>query len=114
MDHVDEQVWSDTANVLARVYGEEGCAYFQFYSKGDYCGVAYDGYTESGCEARFDRALNELKGKPDGYGIRHLLSLLEPTLTGRIHKLEYESNPLSCFSHKFRQIVLPLVTSLFQ
>jgi P4 family phage/plasmid primase-like protien len=92
VDHVDEQVWSDTVNVLARVYGEEGWGYFQSYSKGDYCGVAYDGYTESGCEARFDRALNELKGKPDGYGISHLLSLARTHPDWQNPKLEYESN----------------------
>ena len=94
VDHVDEQIWSDTANVLARVYGEAGGAYFQSYSKGDYCGIAYDGYTESGCEARFDRALNELKGKPDGYGISHLLSLARTHPDWPNPKLEYEEvNP---------------------
>ena len=90
--HVDEQIWSDTANVLARVYGEEGRVYFQSYSKGDYCGVAYDGYTESGCEARFDRALNELKGKPDGYGIKYLVNLASNHADWPNPKLEYESN----------------------
>ena len=94
VDHIDEQVWSDTANVLARVYGEEGRGYFQSYSKGDYCGVAYAGYTESGCEARFARALNELKGKPDGYGISHLLSLARTHPDWQNPKLEYEEvNP---------------------
>ena len=94
VDPVDEQIWSDTANVLARVYGDAGWGYFQSYSKGDYCGVAYDGYTESGCEARFDRALNELKGKPDGYGISHLLSLSRTHPDWQNPKLEYEEvNP---------------------
>jgi P4 family phage/plasmid primase-like protien len=92
VDHVDEQIWSDTANLLARVYGEDGRSYFQSYSKGDYCGVAYDGYTESGCEARFDRALNELKYQPDGYGISHLLSLARTHPNWPNRKLEYESN----------------------
>ena len=94
VDHVDEQIWSDTANLLARVYGEDGGSYFQSYSKGDYCGIAYDGYTESGCEARFDRALNELKGKPDGYGISHLLSLARTHPDWPNRKIEYEEvNP---------------------
>ena len=94
VDHVDEQVWSDTVNVLARVYRDEGCAYFQSYSKGDYCGVKYDGYTESGCEARFDRALNELKGKPDGYGITYLVNSASNHPDWQNPKLEYEEvNP---------------------
>ena len=94
VDHVDEQIWSDTANLLARVYGEDGRSYFQSYSKGDYCGVAYDGYTESGCEARFDRALNELKGKPDGYGIKYLVNLARTHPNWPNPKLEYEEvNP---------------------
>ena len=92
VDPVDEQIWSDTANVLARVYGEAGWVYFQSYSKGDYCGIAYDGYTESGCEARFDRALNELKGKPDGYGIKYIVNLARTHPNWPNPKLEYESN----------------------
>ena len=94
MDHVDEQVWSDTVNVLARVYGEEGCAYFQSYSSGDYAGITYPDYNCDECNARFDRALNELKGKPDGYGISHLLSLSRTHPDWQNPKLEYEEvNP---------------------
>ena len=94
VDHVDEQVWSDTVNVLARVYGEEGCAYFQSYSSGDYAGITYPDYNCDECNARFDRALNELKGKPDGYGISHLLSLARTHPDWQNPKLEYEEvNP---------------------
>ena len=97
VDHVDEQIWSDTANLLARVYGEDGGSYFQSYSKGDYCGIAYDGYTESGCEARFDRALNELKVKPDGFGVRHLVEIASNHPDWQNPKLEYEEvNPFEC------------------
>ena len=92
VDPIDEQIWSDTANALARVYGEAGRAYFQSYSKGGYCGIAYDGYTESGCEGRFDRALNELKGKPDGYGIKYLVNLARTHPNWPNPKLEYESD----------------------
>ena len=95
VDHVDEQIWSDTVNVLARVYGEEGCAYFQSYSKGDYAGTHYVGYNSDECHRRFDRALNELKGKPDGYGANHLLSLARTHAGWSESSLEYES-PFTC------------------
>jgi len=90
VDHVDEQVWSDTANLLARVYGEDGRSYFQKYSKGDYAGTPYAGYNSDECHKRFDRALNELKGKPGGYGISHLLSLARTHPNWPNRKLEYE------------------------
>ena len=94
VDHVDEQVWSDTVNVLARVYGEEGCAYFQTFSKGDYAGITYPDYNCDECNARFDRALNELKGKPDGYGITYLVNSASNHPDWQNPKLEYEEvNP---------------------
>jgi hypothetical protein len=94
VDHVDEQVWSDTVNVLARVYGEEGCAYFQSYSSGDYAGITYPDYNCDECNARFDRALNELKGKPDGYGITYLVNSASNHPDWQNPKLEYEEvNP---------------------
>ena len=94
VDHVDEQVWSDTANLLARVYGEEGCAYFQSYSKGDYAGTPYAGYNSDECHRRFDRALNELKGKPDGFGVRHLVEIASNHPDWQNPRLKYEEvNP---------------------
>jgi len=108
VDHVDEQIWSDTANALARAYGEEGCAYFQSYSKGGYAGITYADYNCDECNARFDRALNELKGKPDGYGISHLLSLARTHPDWQNPKLEYEEvNP-------FEGLVPELVEAKYQ
>ena len=94
VDHVDEQTWSDTANALARVYGEDGRSYFQRYSKGDYAGTTYAGYNSDECHRRFDRALNELKGKPDGFGVRHLIEIASNHPEWKNEKVEYEEmNP---------------------
>jgi len=94
VDHVDEQIWSDTANLLARVYGEDGCPYFQTYSKGHYAGTHYAGYNSDECHRRFERALNELKGKPDGFGVRHLVEIASNHHDWQNPKLEYEEvNP---------------------
>ena len=90
VDHVDEQIWSDTANLLARVYGEDGCPYFQTYSKGHYAGTPYAGYNSDECHRRFERALNELKGKPDGFGVRHLIEIASNHPEWKNEKVEYE------------------------
>jgi putative DNA primase/helicase len=91
VDHVDEQAWTDTSNVLARVYGEEGRPYFQSYSSGDYAGITYADYNCDECNRRYDRALNELKGKPDGYGIKHLVNSASKHPDWNDSKLVYES-----------------------
>ena len=104
VDHVDEQVWSDTANLLARVYGEAGRSYFQKYSKGDYAGTPYDGYNSDECHRRFTRALNELKYQPDGYGISHLLSLARTHVGWSESSLEYES-PFTCFTSNSESLI---------
>lgn len=70
IDPEDEQAWTDTANALARVYDEVGRAYFHEYSK-----RSEDQYDESECDARYDRALREVVGRADGYGVNHLIEL---------------------------------------
>lgn len=64
-----ESCWSDTANALARVYGEDGRNWFHQYSKRS------DKYEHDKAEARFDRALNDLKKKPAGVGMKRLIEL---------------------------------------
>ena len=94
VDHFDEQAWTDTCNVLARVYGEEGRPYFQSYSSGEYAGITYADYNCDECNRRYDRALNELKGKPDGYGIKYLVNVAISHPNWPNLKLEYEEvNP---------------------
>lgn len=94
VDHVDEQIWSDTANLLSRVYGEDGRSYFQTYSNGHYAGIPYAGYNSDECHRRFDRALNELKVKPDGFGVRHLIEIASNHPEWKNEKVEYEEmNP---------------------
>ena len=77
IDHFDEQVWTDVANVLARVYAEEGRSYFDSYSSGVYAGASYPNYDKEECNVRFNRALRELESRSDGYGIKHLIKLAE-------------------------------------
>lgn len=84
IDNQDEQVWSDVANALARVYGEAGEDYFVQYSKGEYNGLPYLGFDEIVAVDRFQRALDELHKHPTGYGIKHLCSLAGVRFTSLI------------------------------
>jgi hypothetical protein len=73
--HIDEQVWTDTSNALARAYGGDGRPYFLSYSAGHYCNEPYEKYDEDECKDRFDRALDDVVKKPNGYGVKHLVDL---------------------------------------
>ena len=92
VDHVDEQIWSDTANVLARVYGEEGRHYFLSYSEGVYSQVAYPRFDLKECSDRFTRALYELEYRPDGYGITYLIETAKSHAGWSSRRLEYEAD----------------------
>jgi hypothetical protein len=65
----EEETWSDVANALARVYGEDGRESFHMFSNRS------NKYNEDTCNDRYDRALNELSGRPDGFGTKRLLDL---------------------------------------
>ena len=71
----DEPVWHAVSNALARVYGEEGREIFICFSRGDYCGEPYRFFDVVEVNKKYDRALQELFLKPDGYGVRHLIQL---------------------------------------
>jgi len=102
VDHFDEQVWTDVANVLARVYGEEGRTYFHSYSSGVYAGASYPNYDKDECNVRFNRALRELESRSDGYGIKHLISLAEINPDWDNPKLIFEEeNPFEQVSGDF-------------
>lgn len=75
IDCSDEPTWYDVCNALARAYGEEGRPYFRRFSAGDYCGAPYKKFDATEADEKFDRALRELKGRPNGYGVRHLIDL---------------------------------------
>jgi len=98
IDHVDEQVWTDTGNALARAYGEDGRPYFLSYSAGDYCNEPYENYDETECNDRFDRALAELDTRPDGYGVKHLVDLASTHQDWNNSPLAYEQ--ISPFSNE--------------
>ena len=94
IDHTVELIWTQTCNALARVYGEEGRLFFQSYSAGEYAAIGYANYDADECNARFDRALSELKDRPDGYGIKHLLQLARSNPSWSEINLEFEEiNP---------------------
>jgi hypothetical protein len=65
----DEETWSDVANAIARLYGEDGRESFHTYSSGS------NKYDEETCNGRYDRALSELSDHPDGFGTKRLLDL---------------------------------------
>ncbi len=82
IDNQDEQVWSDVANALARVYGKTGLDYFIKYSEGHYNDQPYLGFDEITVNNRFKRALDELNQHPNGYGIKHLCNLAGCSFSG--------------------------------
>ena len=92
IDNTDEQNWTDVANALARVYGENALSRYQTWSAGGYTGIIYDRYDLEECEGRFNRALKELNGKPDGYGIKHLIGLAKTNPRWDDSVLAYESD----------------------
>ena len=98
IDHFDEQVWSNLANGIARVYGEVGRQYFHSYSSGVYADIPYPDYDKEECNVRFDRALNDLEKKPNGYGIRYIVDTARKHPDWSESFLEYE--PLFDFECK--------------
>lgn len=69
VDADDEMTWTDTANALARTYGEQGRAAFLRYSRQS------NKYDEKKCNARYGRALQELTIHPTGYRARHVIQV---------------------------------------
>lgn len=73
IDPVFENDWSDTANALARVYGEAGRSIFHRYSSGTLQNRSVDMYDEEDSDARYTRALRELESRPVGLGCKSLV-----------------------------------------
>ena len=73
VDYETEEVWFYTATALARVYGEAGRSFFIKYSRGDYANRKYERFDIDEVNAKYDRVLNELSMRPDGYGIKNLV-----------------------------------------
>ena len=80
IDFSDEPTWSDVANILARVYGEEGRNKFIKFSEGKYSNNSYSNFDRSEVDARYDRALREAKIRKTGFGITRLCQLANLTL----------------------------------
>ncbi len=75
IDCEDEPIWHSVANAIARAYGEDGREFFTKYSRGDYSEKPYEQFDLDEVNAKYDRALYELKIKPDGYGVNHLIKI---------------------------------------
>lgn len=60
VDAEEEQIWSDTMNGIARTYGDDGRVLAHTYSKRS------EKYDQAECDARYDRALGDLKTHPTG------------------------------------------------
>jgi len=87
IDCNDEPTWFAVCNALARVYGEAGRAVFQRFSSGEFSGTPCEKYNPHEADAKFTRAIRELSGKPNGYGVRHLIRL-----SGlRLDQVEFET-----------------------
>jgi len=91
LDNTQETIWTDVANVLARVYGEEGREFFLDFSVGTYSGVQYAKFDPHVVSARYDRALEELKLVKNGIGVKRLCYLagVDPA------RMEFEATPLT-------------------
>ena len=72
IDINDEPSWSNVANILARVYKEEGRKHFIKFSNGHYANEVYSNFDIDEVNLRFDRALRDVKIKPNGFGIKKL------------------------------------------
>jgi hypothetical protein len=70
-----EPTWFAVCNALARVYGEAGRDVFQRFSSGEFSGTACAKYNPHEADEKFTRAIRELSGKSNGYGVRHLMRL---------------------------------------
>jgi P4 family phage/plasmid primase-like protien len=93
IDSDDEQDWSDTANALARVYGDKGRGWFHQYSSGELQSVVSEKYNVEECNRRFDRALAELVERPDGLGVKSLVAkAMRSTTWDHLTPLDFNSN----------------------
>ena len=92
IDNSDEQIWTNVANALARVYQDAGLSYFLKFSSGDYSGRPYANYDEAECIARYHRALKECMGKDAGYRITYLEKLAAGHPEWPLPLLNYEDN----------------------
>ena len=97
IDHFDEEKWGGgedgggVVNILARVYGEQGRGTFIAWSRGDYCGRDYPNFSEVECDDRFDRALQELTKRANGFGIKQLCKLADIATSEVIFEKNHES-----------------------
>lgn len=90
IDPDGEQSWSDVANALARVYGEDARAAYHTYSERS------DKYDKPTVDNRYDRAITDLASHPSGYGVKHLIELAKasPSWKNKTLQFEGEANTL--------------------
>ncbi len=88
VDCFDENIWSDVASILARVYGEEGRQFFIKYSNGVYANKEYSNFDIREVNLRFDRAIRESQIRPYGFGIKKLCGIAKVST----QNLEFENS----------------------
>jgi len=91
LDFKSEPIWSDVANILARVYGDDGREFFITFSQGTYAEDSYSNFDINEVNERYDRALAEAQRKPDGLGIKRLCLLAKLDIA----TLDFEVVPLT-------------------
>ena len=92
IDNSDEQIWTNVANALARVYQDAGVSYFLKFSSGEYSGRPFANYDEDECIARYHRALKECGNNPEGYRVTYLEKLAAGHPEWPLPLLEYEDS----------------------
>lgn len=70
-----EPLWFNIGNALARPYGESARPMFHRFSSGELRGSIFPEYNKAQTDGRFTRALEELSTRPNGFGVRYLISL---------------------------------------
>ncbi len=71
----EEPTWHAVANAIARVYDEDGRETFVRFSRGDFWGKPYPNFNLVEVNRKYNRSLQALSSKPNGYGIKHLIHL---------------------------------------
>lgn len=119
VDAEDEQVYTDTANGLARTYAEDGRGLFLDYCSRSTIQKHQEHLAAGKADERYTRALREVTVRPEGYTCKHIIELAQrhpdwPNGFEVQYENDFEINPNGLFSDygtSPAQMELPLVTN---
>lgn len=77
VDAEDEQVYTDTANGLARTYAEDGRGLFLDYCSRSTIQKHQEHLAAGKADERYTRALREVTDRPEGYTCKHIIELAQ-------------------------------------